>query len=1079
MRITNWLNAFTSRLHFRPRYNSRARRAMRRRMHQRSYLNPPAVIELLEVRQMLTSTLFLDFGAGFTGSELHTTVEDYLEIDGTGTGDGTGPDLDGYGFGSSFLGLTDDLVFKSLDYDFDGNATVNTADLTALANAVVPLIERALEPFDIDVVIASASDFSDVQTTLGLNDLDASGEFDAYVFVTEIWSTVFGTGGSLGSVGDTLGLYGIAAASDLLTNSSSTYHQGNQYDEAAHTFVDEVFADTTGTSGTAAFNANLSQRLAYTATHEAFHTFSAIHTTDALDAGDVIELGSATREDPFMVTRFDLDRQYGVSVTTKNNYDLLATDSDIGLRDDDSDGTPNLAYVTGTGGHDQITLTDAGLGNVSVTINAYSDAARTTLIGTDSYTIDLSSDTEGEILIDAGIGDDEIIIDASIEASFRVRGNIGDDTLIIDVSDGLAASLGDIAFDAEGDGGSILLDQGTNVGTFTTIAHTLSSNTAGSISVDGQTITYTNTTSITDELETTSRTFSYTGASETVTLSDYGASADGLSSIYSTQGAAVTFASTGAAITVSTNSGSGADTVNIEGLDSLDLGSLTVTGDTDDEVRFQTNDTVLGTSDLTVTAQTITVVSNVSSTSGVISLTASRNIFLANNSSLTTVDGGITLLANNGGGTTGQFAGVKSNNTTIATTGSGDISITGYGANGTGDNNYGINLVSSTISSSSTSVDAGTITINGTGGVGTQWTSGLRFNNSTLSSIEGDVTLIGEGGSGSQSESDGVILGNTSVTIVNANLDIDGQAGGTSGSSTNFGFTMKTGSQITSTGTGAITISGTGGSGTSTNRGIHIYNSGIESSSGDIELSGQGGTGSSSNNFGLYLQVATITSTGTGVDAASITLDGTGGSGTNSTRGLVMNEGVVTSIDGDISLTGQGGSGTTTENHGVNLLNSEVTATGTAAITIDGTGGSSGTSSNRGIFTYQTDITSVSGDISLEGHRGGNSNSNNNQAIVLQGSSIITTASGAGTGDIYLEGAGDILLTGLSSLGHVRVETTSGSILDNGDTDLDIVADSGTLIATGSIGLSGNLLDTSMGSYTAVSGISDVNIYNI
>ncbi|MCA9016076.1 MAG: hypothetical protein KDA77_12155, partial [Planctomycetaceae bacterium] len=177
MLISNWLNVLTSRFHFRPRYNSRARRAMRRRM-QKAYLNPPAVIELLEVRQMLTSTLFLDFGAGFTSGELHTTVGDYRDIDGTGTGDGTGPDLDGYGAGLSFLGLTDDLVFKSLNYDFDGNATVNTADLTALANAVVPLIERALEPFDIDVEIASANDFSDVQTTLGLNDLDSSGEFD-------------------------------------------------------------------------------------------------------------------------------------------------------------------------------------------------------------------------------------------------------------------------------------------------------------------------------------------------------------------------------------------------------------------------------------------------------------------------------------------------------------------------------------------------------------------------------------------------------------------------------------------------------------------------------------------------------------------------------------------------------------------------------------------------------------------------------------------------------------------------------------------------------------------------------------
>ncbi|WP_198000009.1 Calx-beta domain-containing protein [Gimesia alba] len=130
-----------------------------------------------------------------------------------------------------------------------------------------------------------------------------------------------------------------------------------------------------------------------------------------------------------MVTRFDLDRYGNPSVSEYNNYELLANDSDLGLRDDSNNGIPDLAYVTGTGAHDQIALTNTGTDTVTVTIKAYSDEARTTQIGsTFSYTIDLTSDTDGEILIDAGIGVDEIVIDATIDASFRIRGGGGADT---------------------------------------------------------------------------------------------------------------------------------------------------------------------------------------------------------------------------------------------------------------------------------------------------------------------------------------------------------------------------------------------------------------------------------------------------------------------------------------------------------------------------------------------------------------------------------------------------------------------------------------------------------------------------
>ncbi|QDT43754.1 hypothetical protein Pan241w_38580 [Gimesia alba] len=243
MLITNWLNTLVSRIQPRICSHSRYRRSTTKRwqaVQQSSF----STIEQLEVRQMLTSTLFLDFGAGFTSGELNTTVYDYATIDGGGYFDGsyyqgTGPNFNGFTYNSTTLGTSDTLTLKSLNYDYDGNSVVNSSDLTALANAVVPLIERVLEPFDIDVEIASANDFDDVRDYLSDNDPATDGKFDAYVFVTDLLAPAYGSGAS-GSIGEIFSLYGIAASSDFSVISSSEYHQGNQYDEAAHVFAETI-----------------------------------------------------------------------------------------------------------------------------------------------------------------------------------------------------------------------------------------------------------------------------------------------------------------------------------------------------------------------------------------------------------------------------------------------------------------------------------------------------------------------------------------------------------------------------------------------------------------------------------------------------------------------------------------------------------------------------------------------------------------------------------------------------------------------------------------------------------------------
>ena len=388
------------------------------------------VMEPLEERLLLSTTLFLDFGAAVgVGNNLDTTAAAYRGIFGANTG----TDLTDNGVAAG-----NTLRLTPLSYDFDGNSVIDNNDLTALASAVLPLAQRALEPFDIDLAIGNAANLAGAVTAVGANAGDATGEFDAYMFIM-VATSDFGVPGGAFMPAVAATLFGEAAGADMDAQA------GNDRDEASLTFADNVFNSTTGVQGTAAFNANLAQRFAYTAVHEAFHTFTYRHTPDEvgggasadqflLASGDVIRRGSVTREDAFIVTRYDL--QHGIVVAEPNNYLLAANDADIGLRDVNANGTPDLAYATGTGANDVIGLTNGGGGIVNVAVNPFNNQARTTAIGAgEVYTIDLATETDGTILVDASINADAVTLEATIAAAFRLRGGEGVDTSVSATAD--------------------------------------------------------------------------------------------------------------------------------------------------------------------------------------------------------------------------------------------------------------------------------------------------------------------------------------------------------------------------------------------------------------------------------------------------------------------------------------------------------------------------------------------------------------------------------------------------------------------------------------------------------------------
>jgi hypothetical protein len=113
--------------------------------------------------------------------------------------------------------------------------------------------------------------------------------------------------------------------------------------------------------------------------------------------------------------------------------------------------------------------------------------------------------------------------------------------------------------------------------------------------------------------------------------------------------------------------------------------------------------------------------------------------------------------------------------------------------------------------------------------------------------------------------------------------------------SDNYGIQLRNGAVVESTASGlaagTITIVGTGGDGTSFNHGVWIQSSGTQVTSvdGDILITGQGGDATGSSNYGVFVaSSAVISSTGTGADAATITINGT--SSGESLSGSIQND---------------------------------------------------------------------------------------------------------------------------------------------------------------------------------------------
>jgi len=241
----------------------------------------------------------------------------------------------------------------------------------------------------------------------------------------------------------------------------------------------------------------------------------------------------------------------------------------------------------------------------------------------------------------------------------------------------------------------------------------------------------------------------------------------------------------------------------------------------------------------------------------------------------------------------------------VRSTGVGSITLQGSGS-GTGSNNDGIFMSDSrpggpmTVGGVVESMGTGNIILEGTSGTGISDNQGIQIDgvDARVSSVDGNITLLGTAGESSGDRNHGVHVANGGLVQSTGSglIDITGISNAvTNNGFGNEGISVERG-RVESTGTGNITLIGTGGTGGDRadgdqggDQGIVVVSSNarVTSVDGDIFLRGTS-RGTGRNHHGIrivgFSGEATVQTTGAG----SIFLEGiVSGSGNNS-DGIVL-----------------------------------------------------------------------------------------------------------------------------------------------------------------------------------------------
>ncbi len=728
---------------------------------------------------------------------------------------------------------------------------------------------------------------------------------------------------------------------------------------------------------------------------------------DAASAGQNLAIGAVAVSATTGAVTFNV----GDNLTDDMNSNV-STAGNIVINIDDGDqdaGTGATAILQGTitagsltingqGDDDQVDL--SGLQNdPAATLNG--NAGNDTLTGADGG--DLIVGGTGDDTMSGGGGDDTVTA-AGGGGTDSVDAGAGSD--VLRVTDPASGGSGMITFNGGADSDLIEL----NGNPVDSVTHSFISNSDGSInSVSGTTthdIVYTGLEPINDNLSATDRIFEFTSANdETITITDDATAGNDVTTIDSTEGEIVSFVSPTNSMTVDVNAngGSGADTINVQGVDSMFDADLTINGGDNDPVAFQTNATDVGTGNVTARGSAITVLSPVTTAGGNLSFEATTDVFgLAQISS----GGGNIIFNADTDQATAPGGSVVIDNSAMVSSSGGNIVIGGGAdplttpaiAQAAGVM-VGVNVRGAVL-------DAGTgnISIRGASDISG---NAVELDSSAITSTIGSITIIGES-TGSMGIAT-VIRPDTTISTTTGNISVTGNSSGMAMSGISASANTNAGIM---TQTGAIDIvgtAGTGNNGFTTGNGVEISGPFVISSSGAAPAGG-------------------ITITGT-----ASTAGGPFGGG----RGVFMNIGAtVTSASAPIII-----NGTNPADSGVVVgAMSAVQSTGTGAtaanITITGNGGPGGFGNGDGIRTEGL-ISSVDGDIQLTGSAPGGDN------CVEVGASIQAT----GDGNVTLTSPDTVAAGEDIAIGAVTVSSTTGNVtLNSGDT---VIIDAGATVSAG------------------------------
>jgi filamentous hemagglutinin family protein len=365
------------------------------------------------------------------------------------------------------------------------------------------------------------------------------------------------------------------------------------------------------------------------------------------------------------------------------------------------------------------------------------------------------------------------------------------------------------------------------------------------------------------------------------------------------------------------------------------------------------------------------VVDGRTASSGAINLTGIGSDGTSNNNgiifSFTNIRGenGTINLRGIGAGIGDNNNGISLSNTFIESNGEGGVRLQGIGSgNGTGTQNHGIRVIASNIGSTGVGSvysreGRGSIYLEGRGGVGTGFITGIYFenppnnpdNSANVSSRDANIHIVGVGGNGSQAGNTGIYLDTDTLleSTGRGDLTLEGTGGTGAGLSAGVQLGEEGGATVRSR-DGNINLTGRGGNGGDFNLGIRIFNgsrgrdsngilitseapiarngSVIQSTGvGNITIDGQGGTGVGDSNIGIVVGQSAATSGSSRISSRNgdISLIGTGGAGVGS-FGIFSRYGTLGSIgSGDLSLTGTGSEAS----EGVVLSNSSINQSGT------------------------------------------------------------------------------------------------------------------------------------------------------